>query len=72
MKGNELHLVYFFSYLMYLDMNNFFGQAMQKKLLVDGFKWRKDLLRFNEEFIQRIQTKTLKWNTYLKSMLIIP
>ena len=40
------------SYLMYLDANNLYGWAMSKKLLVDGFKWKNDLSRFNENFIK--------------------
>ena len=40
------------SYLMYLDANNLYGWAMSKKLLVNGFKWKNDLSRFNENFIK--------------------
>ena len=40
------------SYLMYLDFKNLYGWEMSQKLPVDGFKWRKDLFRFNEEFIE--------------------
>ena len=29
------------SYLMYLDANNLYGWAMLQKLPVDGFKWTK-------------------------------
>ena len=29
------------SYTQYLDANNFYGQAMSQKLLVDVFKWKK-------------------------------
>ena len=39
-------------YLMYLDANNLYGQAMSQKLLVNGFKWVKKLSRFNEIFIK--------------------
>ena len=40
------------SYLMYLDANNLYGWAMSKRLLVNGFKWKNDLSRFNENFIK--------------------
>ena len=40
------------SYLMYWDFKNLYGWEMPQKLPVDGFKWRKDLFRFNEEFIE--------------------
>ena len=39
------------SYLMYWDVNKLYGQIMQQKFPVDGFKWINYLSRFNEEFI---------------------
>ena len=39
-------------FLVYLDDNNLYGWAMSQKLPVDGFKWKKDLLKFNEDFIK--------------------
>ena len=40
------------SYIEYLDANNLYGWAMSQKLPVDGFKWVKDLSKFNESFIK--------------------
>ena len=40
------------SYLEYLDANNLYGQAMCKKLPVNGFKWITKLDKFNEDFIK--------------------
>ena len=37
---------------MYLDANNLYGWSMSKKLPVNGFKWVKNLSRFNESFIK--------------------
>ena len=37
---------------MYLDANNLYGWEMSQKLPVDGFKWVKDLSKFNESFIK--------------------
>ena len=39
-------------YIQYLDANNLYGWAMSQKLPVDGFKWKKNILKFNEEFIK--------------------
>ena len=39
------------SYLMYLDTSNLYGW-MSQKLLIDGFKRKKYILKFNEEFIK--------------------
>ena len=40
------------SYIQYLDANNLYGWAMSQKLPVDGFKWEKNMLKFNEDFIK--------------------
>lgn len=40
------------SYLTYWCVNKLNGWEMSQKLPVDSFKWRKDLFRFNEEFIE--------------------
>ena len=37
---------------MYLDANNLYRWAMSQKLVVDGFKWVKDLSKFNGSFIK--------------------
>ena len=39
-------------YLMYWNVNNFYGWTMLQKLTVGDFEWRKDLLTFNEKFIK--------------------
>ena len=38
------------SYIQYLDVNNLYGWAVSQKLPVDGFKWKKNMLKFNEDF----------------------
>ena len=40
------------SYIQYLDTNNFYGRAMSQKLPVDSFKLKKNMLKFNEDFIK--------------------
>ena len=40
------------SFLQYLDANNLYGWAMSQKLPVKGFKWKKNISKFNEEFIK--------------------
>ena len=35
-------------YILYLDANSFYGWAMPKKLSVDGFKWKKNMLKIND------------------------
>ena len=41
-----------FSFLEYLDANNLYGRTMSQKLPLNGFKWKKNMLKFNEEFIK--------------------
>ena len=41
---------------------------MSQKLPVDGFGWRKDLFRFNEEFIQK-HDETVTNDTYFKLII---
>ena len=40
------------SYTQYLDANNLYGWAMSQKLPVSGFKWKKNITKFTEEFIK--------------------
>ena len=40
------------SYIQHLDANNLYGWAMSQKLLVDGFRWKKNMLNLNEDFIK--------------------
>ena len=40
------------SYLMYLDADNLYGWAMSQKLLANGFKWKKNVSKFDEDFIK--------------------
>ena len=40
------------SYLMYLDTNNLYGWAISQKYPVDGFKWKENTSKFNEDFIR--------------------
>ena len=40
------------SYLMYLDANDLYGSAMFQKLAVNGFKWKRNVSKFNKEFIK--------------------
>ena len=35
------------SYILYLDTNNLNGWAMSQKLPVGGFKWKKNISKFN-------------------------
>ena len=37
------------SYIMYLDANNLYGLAMSQKLPVNGFRWNKNVPKFNED-----------------------
>ena len=40
------------SFFQYLDVNNLYGWAMSQKFPVSGFKWKKNMSKFNEEFIK--------------------
>ena len=39
------------SYLQYYDANSLYTWAMTQKLLVDGFKFKKNILKFTKDFI---------------------
>ena len=41
-----------YSFIEYLDANNLYGWTMFGKLPIDGFKWRKNMSKFNEDFIK--------------------
>ena len=48
------------SYIRYLDANNFYGWAMSQKLSTDGFKWKNNTLKFNEDLIKNYDEDTDK------------
>ena len=58
------------SYLMYLDADNLYGWAMSQKLLVNGFKWKKNVSKFDEDFIKNYDEDSNK-DIFLKKMLNI-
>ena len=43
------------SYIEYLDVNYLYGWAMSEKLPINGFKWVKNLSKFNEDFIKKYE-----------------
>ena len=55
------------SYIQYLDVNNLYGWAMSKKLLVNDFRWL-DSDKINEEFIKNYNednNKVIFWKWLL-------
>ena len=40
------------SFLEYVDANNLYGWAMSQKFPVDGFKLKKDISKFNADFLK--------------------
>ena len=39
---------------MYLDPNNLYGWTMSQKLPVNSLKWRRNISKFNENFIKNL------------------
>lgn len=48
------------SYIMYWDVNNLYGHVMQQKWPVNGFKWRRNIFKFNEELIKEYDEDSSK------------
>ena len=48
------------SYLEYLDVNSLYGWGMPQKLLVNSFKWIKELSKFNEDLIKKYDENSNK------------
>ena len=48
------------SFLQYLDDSNLYGCVMSQKLLVSGFKWKKNTLKFTKEFIKKYDEIVIK------------
>ena len=48
------------SYLMYLDANNLYGWAMSQTLPGNGFKWKKNVSKFHEDFIKNYNENSNK------------
>ena len=48
------------SYIEYLDANNLYGWAMSQKLPVNGFKWVKNLSKFNEDFVKTMMKMVVR------------
>ena len=46
-------------YIEYLDTNNLYGWAISQKLSVNGFKWTKNLSKFNGTFIKITMKKVI-------------
>ena len=63
MKNYDKNII--LSYLKYLDANNLYGWGMSLKLPVSGFKWIKELSKFNENFIKFIM-KIVTKDIFLK------
>ena len=53
------------SYIQHLDANNLYGCGMSQKLPVDGFKWKKNILKFNKS-LQKTMMKIVIKDIFLK------
>ena len=53
------------SYLIYLDENKLYGWAMSQKLPANGFKWKKNVSKFDEDVI-KIMIKIVIKDIFLK------
>ena len=58
MKDCKINIIS--SYLEYLDANNLYGWEMSQIFSVNGFKWVKKLLKFNEIFIKNYNENSNK------------
>ena len=48
------------SYIEYLDTNNLYGWAMSQKLPLNGFKWVKNVSKFNEDFVKTMMKMVVR------------
>ena len=48
------------SHLHYLDANNLYGWTMTQKLPVDGFKWKNNMLKSNEDLLKTMMETVIK------------
>ena len=48
------------SFIEYLDASNLYGWAMSQKLPVDGFKWKKSILKCNENLLKTMMKIVIK------------
>ena len=53
------------SYIQYLDASNLYGWVISQRLPVDGFKWKQNMLKVNEDFIKTMMKIVIK-DTFLK------
>ena len=56
-------------YIQYLDVKHLYRWEMSQKLPVDGFKSKKEILKFNATFIKKTIMKTVIKGIFLKQML---
>ena len=54
------------SYLKYFDANNLHGWVMSEKLAVNGFRWKKNVSKFDENLIMKIMMKIVIKDIFLK------